>query len=158
MITHEDGTILWSAVCNGAPIQELLARFAANAGLDLSWIFSPPRQAQTPLQTHDIAHTKPVVLYLPVTNQQQLIAAAAGQVGLLAHIENNNIAVYQPDSRLSAGQVLFAVPAHIAAWRRNHLTMAEISPNVPERQTNRQCPFRPRPALCQRRRHTGGNR
>jgi len=80
-IAHEDGTILWSAVCNGAPIEELLARFAANAGLDVSWIFS---NTQTPIQTRDIAHTRPVVLYLPVASQQQLIAAAAGQVGLLS--------------------------------------------------------------------------
>jgi len=122
-ITHEDGTILWSAVCNGAPIQELLARFAANAGLDLSWIFSPPRQAQTPLQTHDIAHTKPVVLYLPVTNQQQLIAAAAGQVGLLAHIENNNIAVYQPDKFSSLSRHISLLGDEtISLWQRFLLT------------------------------------
>jgi len=123
-ITHEDGTILWSAVCNGAPIEELLARFAANAGLDVSWIFSPTRQNQTPLQTRDIAHTRPVVLYLPVANQQQLIAAAAGQVGLLAHIrDDNTIGVYQPDKFSSLSQhISLLCDETISLWQRFLLT------------------------------------
>jgi len=123
-ITHEDGTILWSAVCNGAPIEELLARFAANASLDVSWIFSPTRQAQTPLQTRDIAHTRPVVLYLPVASQQQLIAAAAGQVGLLAHIENDDtIGVYQPDKFSSLSRhISLLCDETISLWQRFLLT------------------------------------
>lgn len=120
-ITHEDGTILWSAVCNGAPIEELLARFAANAGLDVSWIFS---NSQSPLQTRDIAHTRPVVLYMPVASRQQLIAAAAGQVGLLAHIENENtIGVYQPDKFSSLAQhISLLCDETISLWQRFLLT------------------------------------
>jgi len=120
-ITHEDGTILWSAVCNGAPIEELLARFAANAGLDVSWIFS---STQSPLQTREIAHTRPVVLYMPVASQQQLIAAAAGQVGLLAHIrDDNTIGVYQPDKFSSLDRhISLLCDETISLWQRFLLT------------------------------------
>jgi len=120
-ITQEDGTALWSVVCNGAPIDELLARFAVNAGLDVSWISG---NTQSPLPSDDIVRTMPVVLYMPVANQQQLIAAAAGQVGLLAHIENNNtISVYQPDKFSSLAQhISLFCDETISLWQRFLLT------------------------------------
>ncbi|MBL7154366.1 MAG: tetratricopeptide repeat protein [Phycisphaerae bacterium] len=120
-IEHEDGSILWSVVCNGAPIEELLARFAANAALDVSWIFSA---AQTPQEAQDIAHTRPVVLYLPVATQQQVIAAAAGQVGLLAHIRDDNVvSVYQPDKFSSLSQhISLLCNETISLWQRFLLT------------------------------------
>ena len=120
-ITHENGTILWSALCNGASIEEFLARFASNAELDVSWIFS---DAKSDLQTRDIAHARPVVLYLPVANRQQLIAAAAGQVGLLAQIrDDNTITVYQPDKFSSLSQhISLLCDEAVSLWQRFLLT------------------------------------
>ncbi|MHC4740807.1 MAG: tetratricopeptide repeat protein [Planctomycetota bacterium] len=120
-ITTEDGTIRWSALCNGAPIEELLARFASNADLDVSWIFS---NTKSTANTRDIAHTRPVVLYLPVANSQQLIAAAAGQVGLLAQIsDEKSIAVYQPDKFSSLTRhISLLCDETISLWQRFLLT------------------------------------
>lgn len=120
-ITHENGTILWSALCNGASIEEFLARFASNAELDVSWILS---DAKSTLQTRDIAHARPVVLYLPVANRQQLIAAAAGQVGLLAQIrDDNTITVYQPDKFSSLSQhISLLCDEAVSLWQRFLLT------------------------------------
>lgn len=120
-VTTEDGAIRWSALCNGAPIEEFLARFASNARLDVSWIFS---NAKSNSQIRDIAYTRPVVLYLPVANSGQLIAAAAGQVGLLAQIRDDNaIAVYQPDKFSSLSQhVSLLCNETISLWQRFLLT------------------------------------
>jgi len=116
-IKHEDGTQLWSAVCNGAPIEELLARFAANADLDVTWIFSETAKPQVP---QDIAHARPVVLYLPVATLNQVIATAAGQVGLLASTQKNNtVSVYQPDRFSSLSKhVSLLCNETISLWRR----------------------------------------
>jgi len=63
------------------------------------------------------------VLYMPVASQQQLISAA-GQVGLLAHIENNNtIGVYHPDKFSSlARHISLLCDETISLWQRFLLT------------------------------------
>jgi len=90
----------WSVICCGAPIEELLARFASNADLDVSWI---PTKTSGLQETADTVQNsflqddekwdprkRPVSLYLPDTTTQQFITVAAGCVGLLARLDDNS--------------------------------------------------------------------
>jgi len=92
-IERQDGSLRFSLVCNRASIEELLARFAANAGLDIAW-----RLGNSGAAEQDTARKRPVTLYMSAATTQQLISAAAGQVGLLARLDPNNIVtVSHPD-------------------------------------------------------------
>jgi len=81
-------TSRWSVVCQGASIDELLARFAANAGLNIAWNF-----ANTPeTEVENAAVRKRLTnLYLPEATTQQFIKVAAGHVGLLAQLNGGEI-------------------------------------------------------------------
>ena len=75
----ENASPRWSVVCNGAAIEELLARFAANANVDIRWAGgSEPASEQIP------ARKRPVSLYLRDSLTQQVISVAAGAAGLSA--------------------------------------------------------------------------
>lgn len=107
------GTSRWSVTCYGAPIEELLARFAANAGLGIYWALG-----------NDSAgiRKRPVSLYMPAATTQQLVTAAAGCAGLLARQgEQRNTDVFLEDptkySSLSEHVSLLGQEA-ISLWRR----------------------------------------
>jgi len=120
-LEHEGASPRYSVVCHGAPIEELLARFAANTDLDIYWAFSraleetnntihKPKQSLG-LLTEDakvpdvvlgprLAGTKtgtfsirkrPVSLYLPAVTPQQFVTVAAGHVGLLARLDEKGV-------------------------------------------------------------------
>ncbi|MHC4640029.1 MAG: tetratricopeptide repeat protein [Planctomycetota bacterium] len=78
----------WSVVCQGASIDELLARFAANTGLNIAWNF-----ADTPdTEVENAAVRKRLTsLYMPKATTQQFIKVAAGHVGLLAQLNGSEI-------------------------------------------------------------------
>jgi len=116
-IEHEDGSPRWSVVCNGAPIEELLARFAANAGLDITWLLS---SARTPQGEQDTARKKPVILYLPAATTQQVIAVAAGQAGLLARMHQSNaVSIVHPDGYSSLSEHISLLNHETAIlWQR----------------------------------------
>jgi tetratricopeptide (TPR) repeat protein len=138
-IRHNDGSTRWSVVANGAPIEELLARFAANADLDISWTLGSAQdpQAQGPSArspgtgrpqrdrrdvggSADPAHNRPVILYMPAATPQQVVAAAAGQVGLLARIDQNDvITIIQPAESSSLSQSISLLCSEtISLWQR----------------------------------------
>ena len=104
----------WSVSCCGAPIEELLARFAAHAGLDIQWAYrQAPATEYTTLEASGpvdgtvlrpsalltgqvegvsvakpgAVRKRPVYLYLSAATPQQLVSVAAGCVGLLAQME-----------------------------------------------------------------------
>jgi len=122
-IRRDDGSICWSVVANGAPIEELLARFAANADLDISWTLGSAHdpQAQGPVGgTADPAHNRPVILYMPAATAQQVVAAAAGQVGLLARIDQNDVVtIIQPAESSSLSQSISLLCSEtVSLWQR----------------------------------------
>jgi tetratricopeptide (TPR) repeat protein len=122
-IRRDDGSICWSVVANGAPIEELLARFAANANLDISWTLGGTQdpQAQGPVGgTADPAHNRPVILYMPAATPRQVVAAAAGQVGLVARIDQNDlITIIQPvDSSSFSQSISLLCSETISLWQR----------------------------------------
>jgi tetratricopeptide (TPR) repeat protein len=110
----------WSVICNGASIEELLARFAANAGLDVQWMDS----GQTVL-TEENSRKRPVYLYLPSGTPQQVAAIAAGSVGLLARLDDNgkSVQVMDPTSYSSlADHTRILTEESISLWQRFLLT------------------------------------
>ena len=83
------GTARYTVICRRAPIEELLARFAANAMLDINWAFG-----LTPIGIHK----RPVNLYMLEATTQQVVTAAAGSVGLLARQDKEgSVTIYNPE-------------------------------------------------------------
>jgi len=86
----------WSVICHGAPIEELLARFAANAGLDIHCEID---------NWQSTVGKRPVSLYLPEATSQQFVGVAAGCVGLLAHLdEKKTVTIFNPDEYSSLAE------------------------------------------------------
>ena len=77
-----DASSYFSIVCNGASIEELMARFAFNASLDLHWSLEQGRVGIL---------KRPVSLYLPAAMKQQVVSVAAGCVGLLAQLDDKDV-------------------------------------------------------------------
>ena len=104
----------WSVVSNGASIEELLARFAANSGYDISWTLGSDSAG---------VRRRPVSLYLPAATAQQFFSVAAGSAGLLARIDDNHeshrITILNPDeySSLSENISLLTQEA-LSIWQR----------------------------------------
>ncbi len=124
----------WSAVCHGAPIEELMARFSANAGFDINWAFDTPQHSETPEDTvPDLLlqrpekwdpRNRPVSLYLPAATTHQFVSAAAGCVGLLARLDEKEIInIFDPAeySSLSEHIALLSKEA-VSLWQRFLLT------------------------------------
>ena len=87
----------WSVTSYGAPVEELLAKFAAGADLDLQWTFATaPGQGVegATLANHgqDARSTairqRPVSLHLPAATAHQVVQTTAGCAGLLASLQD----------------------------------------------------------------------
>jgi tetratricopeptide (TPR) repeat protein len=114
----------WSVIAYGASIEELLARFVANAGFDISWI-----QNRTPADepAGNAVRKRPVSLYLPSTTAQQAIEVAAGHVGLLSHIDEKGIlTIHNPADYSSLSEyVNLLTQEAVSLWRNILLTFHE---------------------------------
>jgi tetratricopeptide (TPR) repeat protein len=114
----------WSVTCHGAPIEELMARFSTNAGLDVSWAFGRVPESE---EIRDTTRKRPVSLYLPATTPRQFVSAAAGCAGLLARLDDNHgtpvVNIFNPAdySSLSEHVSLLSQEA-ISLWQRFLLT------------------------------------
>ena len=78
----------WSVLCNGPGIEELMARFASNAGIDVKWTRHTENSSSTEQQP--IGWNRSVCLCLPAATTQQVVSTATGSVGLLAQIDDTN--------------------------------------------------------------------
>ncbi|KPJ66612.1 MAG: hypothetical protein AMJ43_07495 [Coxiella sp. DG_40] len=110
-----DGPPHWSAICQKTSIEELLARFAANAGLDIHWACGRDSSG---------IRNRPLSLYLPRATSQQVVSVAAGCAGLLAHIDEKKVInIFNPAdySSLSEHISLLSQQA-ISLWQRFLLT------------------------------------
>ena len=105
-----DGLTRYDVTCSGAPVEELLTRFAANAGVDLHW----------DLTADEIGLCRrPVYLYLPSATTQQFAVVAAGCAGLLTRIEKeDSLKAFNP-ARYSdaAEQISFLGEEAVSLWR-----------------------------------------
>ncbi|MBN2183551.1 MAG: tetratricopeptide repeat protein [Sedimentisphaerales bacterium] len=116
----EDRNVLprWSVASYGAPIEELLAKFAADADIDIHWIF----ERESGLNPEpDVIRLSPATLYLPSLNSQQIVLIAAGCTGLLARSEEDSgrqkVTIYNPAEYSSLNEhVLFLGRHAISLW------------------------------------------
>lgn len=114
----------YTVTCHGAPVEELLARFAANADLDLSWACDRALDLQPAM---DAARKRPVSLYLPGATARQVVTVAAGCAGLFAGIDQKReVSVFNPAdySSLSEHVAMLSRQA-ISLWQRFLLTFHE---------------------------------
>jgi len=107
----------WSVVCHGAPIDELLARFAANAGLNIAWDFSKETDSDA---ENDTIRKRPASLYLPQTTTQQFISVATGHVGLLASLDQKgSVNIFNPADYSSLSEhISLLTQEAISLWNR----------------------------------------
>jgi len=123
--TAEEGR--WSVVCNGASIEELLARFATRARLNIQWIDN----GQAGLDEESVRR-RPVYLYLTSATAQQAMTIAAGSVGLLTRMDRTgNVKIVDPSSYASLAEHTSLLTAEsVSLWQRFLLT-AEDDKRVP---------------------------
>lgn len=105
-----DGPRRYEVACSGAPVKELLTRFAANADLNLHW----------DLAADEIGICRrPVYLYLPSVTTRQFAAVAAGCAGLLTRFEEKDVLTVFNPANYSDGseQISFLGEAAVSLWR-----------------------------------------
>ena len=127
-LDHQQGSLTrWMVVCNGASVEELLARFAINVGFDVSWGSGGTSVAEN---IRDTVRRRPVILYMPAAASQQFVDTAAGCAGLLAYMDEHTgkqtINIYNPAdySALSEHISLLSRQA-ISLWRAFSLMFPE---------------------------------
>jgi tetratricopeptide (TPR) repeat protein len=83
----------WSVVCNGPGIEELMARFASNAALDVKWARHTDSNSKAESKPANSGWNRSVTLYLPAATAQQVATTAAGAVGFLANVDDANTVI-----------------------------------------------------------------
>ncbi|MHC5060367.1 MAG: tetratricopeptide repeat protein [Planctomycetota bacterium] len=98
----------WSLLATKAPLEEVLARFASAANLNIIW-------TNTAAQIRKI----PTTLYLPTASEQLATEVAAGTAGLIAHFDGDKIKIHDADAYTDLSQQKQLLTAEaISAWRR----------------------------------------
>lgn len=126
--TGKNATGRWVVVCNGASIEELLSRFASNAGLNVRWMDNGKTGP-----AEENVRKRPVYLYLSSVTAQQAVSVAAGGVGLTARLDDrsNNIDVLDPTTYSSlSDHTRLLTEESISLWQRFLLT-AETDQRAP---------------------------
>jgi len=111
----------WSVICCGAPIEELLARFAGHTNLDIQWVCEQLPGSETIKGT---VRNRPVYLYLSAATPQQVVAIAAGCAGLIAQLDDQGtVRIFNPAdySSLSEHLAMLCQEA-VSLWQRFLLT------------------------------------
>ncbi|MGD9109432.1 MAG: tetratricopeptide repeat protein [Phycisphaerales bacterium] len=80
-LESDDTVNHFSVTSFAAPLEELTARFAANAELDIHWNLQPPSKNLL---------NKPLALYLPDVTASEFATIVTGCAGLFAHTDTNN--------------------------------------------------------------------
>jgi tetratricopeptide (TPR) repeat protein len=109
----------WSVICHGAPVEELLSRFATNAELDIVW---QAKENQTSQQNMPIWSSRPVTLYLPAVSTREFVNITAGSVGLIAYIldteDQRKLVVLNPAQYSSLKDHLSIISDHaLSLWQ-----------------------------------------
>jgi len=125
--TSGDAISRWSITCDGAPLEEMLARLAGNAKLNIRWIDN----GQTAID-EEAARRRPVCLHLTSATTQQAITIAAGSVGLLATMDaRGNVSIVDPSAYPSLAEHTKLLDSEsVALWQR-FLLGAQDDPRVP---------------------------
>jgi len=110
----------WSVTSFGAPIEELMAKFAAVADIDVHWAFE--RGAELNPEP-DIIRLSPATVYLQALTSEQIVIIAAGSTGLLARSEEDSgkkkVTIYNPAVYSSLSEHVSFLGRHaISLWRK----------------------------------------
>ena len=123
-LEDQEGLPRWSVTSYGAPIEELLAKFAASSDIDINWAIkgtSGSSSADGPIRQ------RPVGIYLPAATSQQIVLTAAGCAGLLADMEGEpgrqKVTIYDPTEYSSLKQhISFLSRQAVSLWQKFVLT------------------------------------
>lgn len=117
------GTIpRWTVISQRASIEELLARFATNTELGITWDFGPDLS---------VIRKRPVSLHMPAATSQQLVNTAVGSVGLLAQWEDNkNLGVFNPANYSSLSEHIDLLSAEATSLWQNLLLTFQLDQRV----------------------------
>ncbi len=123
-LDHQEKPTRWSVTCYGAPIGELLARFAANTDLDVRWALGKKSTSQS---MNDTFRQRPVSLHMPATTSQQFVTTAAGCVGMMARLDDNpyrpTVNVFDPIDYSSLSEhISLLTQQAVSLWQRFLLT------------------------------------
>ena len=123
-LEEQGGLPRWSVTSYGAPVEELLAKFAAGAEIDLHWAFNGALGLGS---GDDVLRQRPVGLYLPAATSQQIVLISAGCAGLLACTEGKpgkqKVTIHDPAEYSSLRQhVSFLSRQAISLWQKFVLT------------------------------------
>jgi tetratricopeptide (TPR) repeat protein len=108
---QQGGLTRYDVTCNGAPVEELMARFAANSDFDIHWDLDAGKKE---------IRKRPVYLHLLSATAQQFVTAAAGCSGLLAEIdEKNGINIFNPAEYSNVSEHLsFLGQEAVSLWQK----------------------------------------
>jgi len=115
----------WSVTSYGAPVEELMAKFAASAVIDLRWALE---KTSGPDPEDGAQRQRPVGLYLPAATAHQVVLTAAGCAGLLACPEDTpdgklKVSISDPTAYASLDEHLtFLSQQAISLWQKFVLT------------------------------------
>jgi len=122
----EGATPRWSVTCDGASLEELLARFAGSVRVNVHWLDG--RQAPN----EEAARRRPVYLHLTRATAQQMVTTAAGSVGLLARMdEAGNVTILDPSSYSSLAEYTTLLAEESASLWQRFLLGSEEDQRVP---------------------------
>ncbi len=123
-LEHQDILPRWSVIAYGASIEELLARFVANAGLDISWINDKAASAGP---VGNAVRKRPVSLYLTSSTARQAVEVAAGHVGLLSRLDEKGlVTISNPSEYSSLSEYIYLlIQDTISLWRDFILTFPD---------------------------------
>ncbi len=115
----------WSVTSYGAPVEELMAKFAVGADIDLHWVMEKPSGSE---QAEGPQWQRPVGLYLPAATASQIALVTAGCAGLLACAEEVpggrlKVTVSDPTEYVSLDEYLtFLSQQAVSLWQKFVLT------------------------------------
>jgi len=123
-LEDQGGLPRFSVTSYGAPVEELLAKFAAGAELDLHWAFKGTSGSDSP---EGSIRQRPVSLYLPAATSQQIVLTAAGCASLLACTEGDpgrqKVTIYDPAEYSSLREhISFLSQQAVSLWQKFVLT------------------------------------
>jgi tetratricopeptide (TPR) repeat protein len=123
-LDDQEGLSRWSVSSYGAPVEELLAKFAAGADIDIHWAFQGTTGSNS---AEGSVRQRPVSIYLPAATSQQFALTAAGCAGLLADMEgepgSQKVTIYDPAEYSSLKQhISFLSRQAVSLWQKFVLT------------------------------------
>jgi tetratricopeptide (TPR) repeat protein len=123
-LDEQEGLPRWSVTSYGAPVEELLAKFATGADIDINWAIHETSGSNS---AGGSVRQRPVSIYLPSATSQQIALTAAGCAGLLADMEGapgrQKITIHDPAEYSSLKQhISFLGQQAVSLWQKFVLT------------------------------------